>query len=62
MFVHLVDDEVWVTLASDDVTALGAMVVCQSLRQVCTNRVTLVMVTPAVSLEMRYTHYHQKLM
>jgi len=46
-------DEAYVTLATNDVYAVGAMVLAYSLRATCTTRQLVVMVTPEVSSAMR---------
>jgi len=46
-------DETYVTLATNDVYAVGAMVLAYSLRATCTTRQLVVMVTPEVSQPMR---------
>jgi len=46
-------DEAYVTLATNDVYAVGAMVLAYSLRATCTTRQLVVMVTPEVSNAMR---------
>ncbi|CAG0901728.1 unnamed protein product, partial [Cyprideis torosa] len=46
-------DQAWVTLATNDSYALGALVLSNSLRRVGTKRATVVMVTPHVTPSMR---------
>lgn len=46
-------DEAYVTLATNDVYAVGAMVLAYSIRATCTVRHLVVMVTPEVSPAMR---------
>jgi len=46
-------DEAYVTLATNDVYAVGAMVLAYSLRATCTTRQLVAMVTPEVSPAMR---------
>ena len=46
-------DEAYVTLATNDVYAVGAMVLAYSVRATCTTRQLVVMVTPEVSPAMR---------
>ena len=50
----LVDDEAFVTLATNDQYALGALVLCSSLKRVNTTRQTAIMVTKGISQRMRY--------
>jgi hypothetical protein len=49
----LLFSEAWVTLATNDSYALGAMVLATSLRRVATTRQLAVLVTPGVSASMR---------
>ncbi len=46
-------EEAWVTLATNDSYALGALVVSRSLKRVQTTRKLVVMITPGVSGPMR---------
>ena len=46
-------DEAFVTLATNDVYAVGAMVLAYSLRATCTTRQLVVMVTPDVTPSVR---------
>jgi len=46
-------EEAYVTLATNDVYAVGAMVLAYSIRSTCTERHLVVMVTPEVSSPMR---------
>jgi len=46
-------DQAYVTLATNDVYAVGAMVLAYSLRATCTTRQLVAMVTPDVSPAMR---------
>jgi len=50
---HSVDDQAFVTLATNDVYSIGALVLGQSLRKVGTTRKLVVMVTRGVSEEMK---------
>lgn len=49
----MVDDQVWVTLATNDTYALGALVLAESLNRVKSTRKRVVMVTPTVTPSMR---------
>jgi len=46
-------DEAYVTLATNDVYAVGAMVLAYSIRATCTTRHLVAMVTPDVSASVR---------
>ncbi|CAG0921945.1 unnamed protein product, partial [Notodromas monacha] len=48
-----VPTEAWITLATNDTYAMGALVLGHTLRRVKTKRATVVMVTPQVSPNMR---------
>lgn len=50
---RLVEDEAWVTLATDDTYALGALVLAHSLRRVGTCRKLVVLITPGITSSMR---------
>lgn len=50
----------YVTLATNDSYSFGALVLSQSLRKVCTARQLVVLVTPEVSQEMRYSFIYFK--
>ncbi len=47
-------DEAWVTLATNDPYAVGALVLAKSLHRVKTSKKIVIMVTSGVSQEMRY--------
>ncbi|KAI0230725.1 Glycogenin-1 [Lamellibrachia satsuma] len=49
-----VDDQAFVTLATNDVYSVGALVLGQSLRKVGTTRKLVVMISPGVSEELRF--------
>lgn len=49
----MVDDQAWVTLATNDTYALGALVLAESLNRVKSTRKRVVMVTPTVTPSMR---------
>jgi len=50
-----VENEAFVTLATNDTYSLGALVLANSLRRVGTSKKLVVMVTPGVSQGMRYS-------
>lgn len=54
----MIQDEAWVTLATNDTYALGALVLAESLNRVKSSRKRVVMVTPTVTPAMRTALAH----